>query len=63
MTKRKFKANGGQDAARKQMEFQRIVNCEKIDRTESSFAGNGKLSQEKMKENFDLAQRVSRKWF
>ena len=63
MSKQKYETRGGKDDAQKQMEFQHIVNREKIDRTETSFAGNGRLSQNKMKKNFDLAQRVSRKWF
>lgn len=46
----------------KQMEFQRIARREEIDRTESSFAGNCRLTQKQFNESMKHADKVARKW-
>lgn len=51
------------DAAIKlQMNFQCIAIQEKIDRTESSFAGNGKMTQKTFERNMEIAEEVSSHW-
>lgn len=45
----------------KQIEFARIARQETIDRTESSFAGNGKMTQDQYKQSMKLADEMASK--
>lgn len=45
-----------------QMQFQFIALEDKVDRTESTFSGNGKMTQERFEENMTIADKVSRQW-
>lgn len=62
MLRQTYEIRANRSTAEKQMEFQRIARKEEIDRTESSFAGNCRLTQKQFHESMRRADKVASKW-
>lgn len=62
MLRQAYDMRAKRNTLEKQMEFQRIARREEIDRTESSFAGNCRLTQKQFNESMKHADKVARKW-
>ena len=62
MLRQTYDVRANRNTVEKQMEFRRIVRREEIDRTESSFAGNCRLTQKQFNESMKAADKVARKW-